>query len=75
MPDWYKTAAEVEAERREREAAQVERARAQAYRDEADPLFFKWQRGEATESDWLGKVAEIRERHPKPAASEKSRKP
>ena len=30
-----------------------------AYEAEADPIFFKWQRGEATEQEWLDKVAEI----------------
>lgn len=35
-----------------------------AYRQEADPLFFKWQRGEATEQEWLDKVQEIRDRYP-----------
>jgi len=38
--------------------------RAEAYRHEADSLFFKWQRGEATEQEWLGKVQQIRERYP-----------
>lgn len=33
-----------------------------AYQSEADPLYFKWKRGEATENDWLNKVAEIDER-------------
>jgi hypothetical protein len=33
-----------------------------AYQTESDPLFFKWQRGEATEQEWLDKVAEIRAR-------------
>jgi hypothetical protein len=33
---------------------------------EADPLFFKWQRGEATEQEWLNKIEEIRARHPYP---------
>lgn len=36
--------------------------RAAAYRDEADPLFFKAARGEASMEDWEAKVAEIRER-------------
>lgn len=40
--------------------------RAAAFAAEADPLFFKWQRGEATESDWKVKVAEIRARFPYP---------
>lgn len=38
--------------------------RAQAYRDESDPLFFKSQRGEATNQEWLDKVAEIKARWP-----------
>jgi acyl-CoA reductase-like NAD-dependent aldehyde dehydrogenase len=33
---------------------------------EADPLFFKWQRGEATKEEWLAKVEEIKARCPKP---------
>lgn len=37
--------------------------RGQAYIKEADPLFFKWQRGEATEQEWLDKIAEIKARH------------
>jgi hypothetical protein len=41
--------------------------RASAYRDESDPLFFKWQRGEATEQEWLDKIEEIKERFPNPA--------
>jgi hypothetical protein len=38
--------------------------RAQAYREESDPLFFKAQRGEATMDEWQAKVAEIRARYP-----------
>lgn len=33
-----------------------------AYAQEADPLFFKWQRDEATRQQWLDKVAEIKAR-------------
>ena len=40
--------------------------RAAAYRNEADPLFFKYQRGEATEQEWLDKIEEIRARYPYP---------
>lgn len=43
-----------------------EQERRIAYTIEADPLFFQWQRGEATEQDWLDKVAEIRARYPSP---------
>jgi len=38
--------------------------RHQAFVAEADPLYFAWQRGEATEEDWLAKCAEIRARYP-----------
>lgn len=37
-------------------------ARAEAYRIESDPLFFKAQRGEATMDEWLAKVEEIKQR-------------
>jgi hypothetical protein len=40
--------------------------RAAAYTEEADPLFFKYQRGEATEQEWLDKIEEIRIRYPYP---------
>ena len=39
--------------------------RAEAYRNESDPLFFKWQRGEIEQQVWLDKVAEIKARYPK----------
>lgn len=34
-----------------------------AYQTEADPLFFKWQRGESTKEDWLAKIEEIKIRY------------
>ena len=48
------------------ERKQAERQRAAAYRSEADPLFFKAQRGEATTDEWTAKVAEIKARFPYP---------
>ena len=39
--------------------------RRNAYIAEADPLFFKAQRGEATMEEWQAKVAEIKTRFPK----------
>ena len=39
--------------------------RADAYRNESDPLFFKAQRGEIEQQEWLDKVAEIKARYPK----------
>jgi hypothetical protein len=40
-----------------------EQYRLNAYRVESDPLFFKAQRGEATQQEWLDKVAEIKARY------------
>jgi hypothetical protein len=37
--------------------------RASAYREESDPLFFKVQRCEAVEKEWLDKIAEIKKRY------------
>lgn len=44
----------------------VDAKRRAAYADEADPLFFKVQRGELDEQVWLDKVDEIRVRFPDP---------
>ena len=41
-------------------------SRASAYTTEADPLFFKVQRGEANQADYDAKIAEIRTRYPYP---------
>jgi hypothetical protein len=46
---------------------EAQRNRAAAYSTEADPLFFKAQRGEATIEEWEAKVEEIRQRYPYPA--------
>jgi len=48
--------------------ANVERARLNAYRDDADPLFFGWQREENTEHDWLDAVQAVKDAHPYPEA-------
>ena len=41
-----------------------------AYTQEADPLFFKWQAGEATKEEWEAKRAEIRQRFPYPEGTD-----
>ena len=46
-------------------AQQKDQQRKRAYQNEADPLFFKWQRGEGTQEAWLAKVEEIKSRYPK----------
>lgn len=55
-------AAQAEAQWNIANAAQLRQA---AYTAEADPLFFKAQRGEATMAEWQAKVAEIKTRYPK----------
>ena len=37
-----------------------------AYKTEADPLYHQSKRGDATEQQWLDKVAEIKQRYPYP---------
>jgi hypothetical protein len=41
-----------------------------AYQKESDPLFFKYQRGEATKEEWLEKIKEIKKRYPSTAISQ-----
>jgi hypothetical protein len=56
----------------EAKAAQMQsqQQRAAAYATEADPLFFKAQRGEVSMDDWTAKVEEIRQRFPYPSEAE-----
>lgn len=61
LEQFQRTAQEEQVRQQER----FEQARAAAYKNEADPLFFKWQRGEATQQEWLDKINEIRQRFPK----------
>jgi len=61
--------AEIQAEIARLQAAEPARIAGEkrhvAYIAEADPLFFKAQRGEATITEWQAKVAEIKARYPK----------
>lgn len=57
-------APEVVAQRQANKTARTDAQRAEAYRTESDPIFFKSQRGEATQQEWLDKVAEIKSRFP-----------
>jgi len=45
----------------------VEVARAVAYRETSDPIFFQWQRGDATEAEWLAAVEAVKTAHPYPS--------
>ena len=51
-----------------RAVREVERARAAAYRETADPLYFQWQRGEVSEQQWLDAVQAVKDAHPYPGA-------
>ena len=62
----FKTKEQVQQEAKEAELQQIEVNRRNAYRNEADPLYLKWQRNEATEQEWLDKIEEIKDRFPKP---------
>jgi len=48
-----------------RAVEEVQRNRRNAYREEADPLFFEEQRGEVVAGTHAAKIAEIKERFPK----------
>jgi hypothetical protein len=48
----------------------MEKLRQKAYRDESDPLFFRYQRGDATREEWLDKIQEIKNRYPYSAFSQ-----
>jgi hypothetical protein len=65
------TAEEIATETARLEAAEplriARQSRASAYTTEADPLFFKYQRGEATKEEWEAKIEEIRQRYPYPS--------
>jgi hypothetical protein len=50
----------------DRQYAQVEQARHAAYITDADPLFFKWQRGTGTEQAWLDSVQAVKDANPYP---------
>jgi hypothetical protein len=48
------------------QSAECDTERKAAYVKEADPLFFKSQRGEVPMQAWLDKISEIKLRYPKP---------
>ena len=52
----------------ETQVAAVEAARLSAYEQTSDPIFFKWQRGDATEAEWREAVAKVKLDNPYPPA-------
>lgn len=47
---------------------QVESERRNLYEQISDPIFFKWQRGDATELEWREAVAKVKAENPYPPA-------
>ena len=62
---WEAVEFEIEVER-------IESLRKTAYREETDPIFFSYQRGEATEQEWLDAVQAVKEQYPYPIIVEDS---
>jgi len=60
---WKEIEVEFEIER-------LSNLRKNAYREETDPLFFEYQRGDIEKSEWVAKVEEIKDRFPFPANSQ-----
>lgn len=52
----------------ETQVATVDQARLTAYEQQSDPVFFKWQRGDATELEWREAVAKVKAENPYPPA-------
>lgn len=50
----------------QREYDAVTFARQQAYQQTADPIFMQYQRGEATEKEWLDAVQAVKDANPYP---------
>jgi len=46
----------------------IEQQRLFAYEKTSDPIFFKWQRGDATEAEWRAAVAKVKLDNPYPPA-------
>jgi hypothetical protein len=67
-PDWVGIGMNINAEKPsdfdQERLEKIRQLRFDAYTKEADPLFFLWKRDEATESQWLNKIAEIKRRYP-----------
>lgn len=52
----------------ETQCVAVEAARLAAYEKESDPLYFKWQRGDGTQEEWLAAVEAVKAANPYPPA-------
>ena len=59
------------AEAYQREYDAVTEARQQQYAKLSDPIFMQYQRGEATEQEWLDAVQAVKDANPYPVKEEK----
>lgn len=68
--DWLEVMAEYAATEYQRAYDAVKLARQLQYAQKSDPIFFKYQRGEATEQQWLDAIAEVDAANPYPEKPE-----
>ena len=66
MFESIKTGEQVAQEKYETAYAQVEQARLVAYKETADPLFFRWQSGSGTKEEWQAERQKIKNANPHP---------
>ena len=66
-PDMKPIMAEYDTLMADEPRRQVEAQRLSAYEQTSDPIFFQYQRGDATEQDWLDAVQSVKDNHPYPA--------
>ena len=71
-PTFEELQAQWEAVEFEIEVERVESLRKAAYSKDTDPIFFSYQRGEATEQEWLDAVQAVKEQYPYPIIVEDS---
>lgn len=71
-PTFEELQAQWEAVEFEVEVERIESLRKAAYREETDPIFFSYQRGEATEQEWLDAVQAVKDQYPYPIIVEDS---
>lgn len=50
----------------ESDKEQIDKLRREEYQKISDPLFFAYQRGEATEKDWLDAIQLVKNKYPNP---------
>ena len=67
-PTWQEINAAWPQVNYDNQCAVIEATRLDAYEKQSDPLYFKWQRGDATEAEWRAAVAKVKTDNPYPPA-------